>query len=188
MFLMFSLFVLMLAGMAALIWLGCQRVAAHLGGKPEATKAVVEHVLMPLFGRKETPEAGTFPGGFDSRSAKEEVLKRVLGDVDQERGRVKKPARVCPEATAMTLEERLTKIEAMLVVLVEGQQVREWYSVDQFARIVGRSEFTCREWCRRGRIEAVKKASGRGAFAAWAISHGELLRYQREGLRRPSSD
>jgi transposase len=88
----------------------------------------------------------------------------------------------------MTLEERLTKIEAMLAVLVEGQQVRQWYSVEQFARIVGRSAFTCREWCRRGRILAEKKNSGRGAHASWAISHDELLRYQREGLRRPLPD
>ena len=34
----------------------------------------------------------------------------------------------------MTLAERLEKIEAMLVVLVERQQVREWYSVEEFAR------------------------------------------------------
>ncbi len=88
----------------------------------------------------------------------------------------------------MTLEERLTKIETLLAVLVEGQQERQWYSVEQFARAVGRSEFTCREWCRRGRIGAVKKSSGRGAHAAWAISHDELLRYQREGLRKPLSD
>jgi hypothetical protein len=83
----------------------------------------------------------------------------------------------------MTLEERLTRIEAMLVVLTEGQQARAWYSVEEFARLVGRSEFTCREWCRLGRILAQKKASGRGAHSAWAISHEEFERYQREGLR-----
>lgn len=82
----------------------------------------------------------------------------------------------------MTLEERLTRIEALLAVLVEGQQVRQWYSVEEFARLVGRSAFTCRQWCRLGRIHAEKKHSGRGAHAAWAISHDELLRYQREGL------
>jgi len=82
----------------------------------------------------------------------------------------------------MTLEERLEKIESMLVVLVERQQVREHYSVEEFARITGRSEFTCREWCRHGRIHAQKKDSGRGAHAAWVICHAELLRYQREGL------
>ncbi len=82
----------------------------------------------------------------------------------------------------MTLEQRLEKIEAMLLILVERQQAREWYSVEEFARIVGRTEFTCREWCRHGRIMAEKKGSGRGAHAAWAISHAELLRFQREGL------
>jgi hypothetical protein len=84
----------------------------------------------------------------------------------------------------MTLEERLEKIETMLGVLVERQQVREWYSVEEFARIVGRAEFTCREWCRTRRITAEKKHSGRGAHASWVISHEELQRYQREGLLR----
>ncbi len=83
----------------------------------------------------------------------------------------------------MTLiEDRLTRIEAMLVLLVQSQQVREWYSVEEFARLVGRSEFTCRQWCRLGRIKARKKVSGRGAHAAWAIAHSELERFRREGL------
>jgi transposase len=88
----------------------------------------------------------------------------------------------------MTLEERLERIETMLAVLVERQQAREWYSVEQFARQVGRSEFTVREWARKGRIHATKKGSGRGAHASWAISHDELLRFQREGLRPESRD
>ena len=85
----------------------------------------------------------------------------------------------------MTLElnERLERIEAMLALLVERHQAREWYSVEQFARLVGRSEFTVREWARNGRILAAKKGSGRGAHASWAISNDELLRFQREGLR-----
>lgn len=89
------------------------------------------------------------------------------------------------EECPMTLEERLTRIETMLVVLVERER-REFYSVEQFSRIVGRSEFTVREWCRLGRIQARKKDSGRGAHASWAISHEELQRYQREGLLRTS--
>ncbi len=87
----------------------------------------------------------------------------------------------------MTVEDRLDRIERLLCSLVEREQVRQWYSVDEFARIVGRSEFTCREWCRLRRIAAEKKASGRGKHAFWAISHAELLRYQREGLL-PGSD
>ena len=82
----------------------------------------------------------------------------------------------------MTVEERLEKIDALLVVLVERQQVRELYSIEELAVILGKAEFTCREWARHGRIRAEKKLSGRGAHAQWAISHDELLRYQREGL------
>jgi hypothetical protein len=78
--------------------------------------------------------------------------------------------------------KELHEVTAMLAVLVERQQVREWYSVEEFARIVERAEFTCREWCRHGRIRAEKKGSGRGAYASWAISHAELLRFQKEGL------
>ncbi len=83
----------------------------------------------------------------------------------------------------MTLEERLEKIEALLVVLVERQQVKEFYEIEEFARVVGKSCFTCREWCRLGRINAEKKLSGRGAYARWVVPHAELLRYQKEGLR-----
>jgi hypothetical protein len=82
----------------------------------------------------------------------------------------------------MTLEERLENIEAMLVVLVERQTVKAFYEVEEFAKLVGKSCFTCREWCRLGRIRAEKKLSGRGAYASWVVPHAELLRYQREGL------
>jgi hypothetical protein len=81
-----------------------------------------------------------------------------------------------------SIGRQLAKIEALLVALVERQQVREWYTVEEFARMVGRSEFTCREYCRHGRIKAEKRMSGRGAYASWVISHAEVQRYQREGL------
>ena len=81
-----------------------------------------------------------------------------------------------------TIDERLERIESLLLSLVEKERVRQWYTVDEFARIVGRANFTCREWCRNGRILAEKKKSGRGAYAAWAISGAELLRFEREGL------
>jgi len=82
----------------------------------------------------------------------------------------------------MTLEEKLDEIKNLLVVLVERQQIKDFYEVEQFARIVGKAPFTCREWCRLGRIKAGKRISGRGAYPAWVISHEELMRYQREGL------
>jgi predicted site-specific integrase-resolvase len=85
----------------------------------------------------------------------------------------------------MTLEERLQNIEAMLVVLVERQQAREWYTTHEFARTVGKAEFTIREYCRLGRLRAEKRQSGRGAYPQWVLSNAELERYQREGLLRP---
>jgi Helix-turn-helix domain len=77
---------------------------------------------------------------------------------------------------------RLSRIESMLKQLVERQAVKEFYTPEEFARIVGREAFTCREYCRLGRIRALKKASGRGKHASWVIPHDELLRFQREGL------
>ena len=82
----------------------------------------------------------------------------------------------------MSVEERLEKIEAMLVVLVERQQVREWYTTEEFADAIGKAEFTIREYCRLGRLKAEKRQSGRGAYPQWVLSHAELERYQREGL------
>ena len=86
------------------------------------------------------------------------------------------------ESRSATIDERLERIESLLLSLVERERLRQWYSVEEFARIVGRAAFTCREWCRNGRILAAKKRSGRGAHAAWAISGAELLRFEREGL------
>ncbi|HXG09286.1 MAG TPA: helix-turn-helix domain-containing protein [Gemmataceae bacterium] len=82
----------------------------------------------------------------------------------------------------MTLEERLDRIEQMLAVLVERQTIKDWYTTEEFARLVGKAEFTVREWCRHGRVRAEKRQSGRGAYPAWVISHDELMRYQRQGL------
>lgn len=81
------------------------------------------------------------------------------------------------------LTTRLERIEQLLVVLVQRQTIKDWYTTEEFARLVGKAEFTVREWCRLGRVAGQKRKSGRGAFASWVVSHGELLRYQREGLR-----
>jgi len=89
----------------------------------------------------------------------------------------------------MSVEERLGNIEAilnpiqqMLIVLVERQMVKEYYSVEEFAARVGRECYTVREYCRLGRLKADKKQSGRGKYPLWVISHAELLRYEKSGL------
>ena len=80
------------------------------------------------------------------------------------------------------IDDRLARIESMLKQLVERQAVKDFYTPEEFARLVGREAFTCREYCRLGRIHALKKSSGRGKHASWVIPHAELLRFQREGL------
>ena len=89
----------------------------------------------------------------------------------------------------MSVEERLEKIESMLAVLVERQTIKDWYTTEEFARLAGKAEFTVREWCRLRRIHGQKRQSGRGAHAAWVISHEEFQRYHRQGLLpRPCSE
>jgi hypothetical protein len=83
----------------------------------------------------------------------------------------------------MTQEQRLERIENLLMALVERQQ-RAWYTTHEFAKAVGKAEFTIRTYCRLGRLRGEKRQSGRGAHTSWVISHDELLRYQREGLLR----
>ncbi len=81
-----------------------------------------------------------------------------------------------------TVEDRLSKIETLLVALVQRQQFQDWYDIEEFARLVDKAPFTVREWARHGRIRAEKRRSGRGAHASWVVSHAELQRYRREGL------
>jgi hypothetical protein len=88
---------------------------------------------------------------------------------------------VPPEGVRLLLQ-RLDRIEAALAELVQRQAVKDWYSTEEVARLLGKAEFTVREWCRLGRVRAEKKGSGRGKYQAWVVSHDELLRVQREGL------
>lgn len=77
---------------------------------------------------------------------------------------------------------KLSTIEATLAELRSQQTIRDWYSTDEVAKLLGKAEFTVREWCRLGRVRAEKRGSGRGAFKAWVISHVELQRLERDGL------
>ena len=78
--------------------------------------------------------------------------------------------------------ERLERIETLLDRLVSQRTIKEWYSVAEVAQILGKAEFTVREWCRHGRVWASKRQCGRGNTKEWIISHEELTRVQNEGL------
>jgi hypothetical protein len=78
--------------------------------------------------------------------------------------------------------ERLDRIEAALALLVQQRAIKEWYSTTEVAEVLGKAEYTVREWCRQGRILARKKPCGRGKGGEWLVSHEELTRVHNEGL------
>jgi hypothetical protein len=67
-------------------------------------------------------------------------------------------------------------------ILLSQRRVQDFYSPAEAAAFLGKAEFTVREWCRLGRVNAQKRRSGRGRSLEWAIAHAELLRIQKEGL------
>lgn len=88
--------------------------------------------------------------------------------------------------TMTTLEavlERLGRIEEALGTLLREKTVKDRYSTSEVAKLLGKSDYTVREWCRQGRVAASKKAHTRGAHAEWLVDHAELTRLRNEGLR-----
>jgi hypothetical protein len=81
------------------------------------------------------------------------------------------------------IEDRLHSIENLLRELVSQRVIKDYYSTAEVAARVGRSEYQVREWCRTGRIQAVKRNTGRGRSKEWMVPHGELVRYENYGLR-----
>lgn len=84
-----------------------------------------------------------------------------------------------PLTLLLQLRARLIRVEELVR---DQRRAREFYSTAEVAEILGKAEFTVREWCRRGRVRAEKKQSGRGKYPCWVISDAELKRIQKEGL------
>jgi hypothetical protein len=80
---------------------------------------------------------------------------------------------------------RLARIELALEMILLRHTVKEWYTTDEVAEILGKAPFTVRAWCRNGRIHAEKRNWGRGSSKEWIVSHEELERIQAEGLLPP---
>jgi hypothetical protein len=82
----------------------------------------------------------------------------------------------------INIEERLERIEKAILLLIEQKAVKDWYSTSEVAEILKRAEWTVREWCRTGRVNAEKRPCGRGNSQEWIISHEELQRIRNDGL------
>jgi excisionase family DNA binding protein len=74
---------------------------------------------------------------------------------------------------------RLEKIEQMLTRLVEQRSAKEFYTTTEVAELLGKAEYTVREWCRLKRVRAQKAPDGR----SWLIPGAELLRIRNSGNR-----
>ena len=62
------------------------------------------------------------------------------------------------------------------------EPARDYYSIAEFAKLVEKSQYTVREWCRLQRINAEKCETGRGDAKSWKISSDEVKRYRNHGL------
>jgi len=95
--------------------------------------------------------------------------------------------------TVMTpgLEAQLSEMRSMLIeiqgMLAGPKEVRECYTVEEVATMVSKTPYTVREWCRHGRINAVKRSERRGGSELWSIPAEEVARYKNEGLLEPPS-
>ena len=86
-------------------------------------------------------------------------------------------------ATLLTRIDRLDRgIDELRSLLLAQKSAKEHYSTAEAAELLGKAEFTVREWCRLGRVRALKRGSGRGKYLSWVISAEELGRFRREGL------
>jgi hypothetical protein len=87
-----------------------------------------------------------------------------------------------PEIAFGQLLNRLDRIESTLSQLMQRNTMKDYYTTAEVAKILGKAEFTVREWCRLGRVYAEKRQTGRGRTKEWMVSHQELTRIRNEGL------
>jgi excisionase family DNA binding protein len=85
-------------------------------------------------------------------------------------------------------DRRLSQIEKTLRRVADVRADKQYFTVREFARLVGCREDTVRSWARLGRIAATRTRSGRGGRSELRISREELLRYEAEGLLGGSDD
>lgn len=79
------------------------------------------------------------------------------------------------------LADRMAALEDRLKAIQVGQLDKEWYSTEEVAALMDRAPWTVREWCRHGRVKAVK----RSGTDRWVFHRSELDRLMNHGLLPP---
>jgi excisionase family DNA binding protein len=72
-----------------------------------------------------------------------------------------------------------------LIVQEKGEIVKEFYSTREVAKRTGLAEYTIRQACNTGRIDAEKAGNGKGS--EWRIPHATLQQLLQSGLPSKTS-
>jgi hypothetical protein len=54
------------------------------------------------------------------------------------------------------LQDGLKEVQASLHLLLQERMSQDWYTPSELAVLLGKSDYTMREWCRLGQIHAQK--------------------------------
>jgi hypothetical protein len=143
---------------------------------------IVDSILKLM--ESSAPEAARAPAGSPHGRPQDGILSNLFATSAGHQESAGQPADVgeSSRGEVQILFERLDRIEDMLTRLLQQRTVKDWYGTEEAAQILGKAEFTVREWCRLGRVRAQKRPCGRGRSREWMIAHSELERIQNEGL------
>jgi transposase len=86
------------------------------------------------------------------------------------------------ERIEVVLRHMMQELDELLTASRRTVVTKKAYSVSEAAKILHRSPYTVREWCRLSRIHATKRPGGRGNELEWEISHEEIERFENHGL------
>ncbi len=81
----------------------------------------------------------------------------------------------------------ITALAELRAFVINQRTVKDWYSPEEVAEMLGKQPYTVREWCRYRRINARKRPTGRGGAKEWEISREEVERIKSHGLLPISS-
>ena len=85
----------------------------------------------------------------------------------------------------MTLDDLMAKLVAIEQKLVAFAKPKSYYTIAESAEFLNKTEYTVREYCKSGKLLAEKANVFSGMHQQWRIAYDELLRFIREGKRKP---